>query len=105
MGKDKYVLRYLSLFETDLNGILDYIALNLRNPESANRLADKIEKAILKRLEYPLSFERYQSNRKRKHPYYRIYVDNFVVYYVVIENIMEVRRVLFKGRDAQKIIK
>ncbi len=105
MGKDKYVLRYLSLFETDLNGILDYIALNLRNLESANRLADKIEKAILKRLEYPLSFEWYQSNRKRKHPYYRIYVDNFVVYYVVIENIMEARRVLFKGRDAQKIIK
>lgn len=105
MEKNKFTLRYLPLFEIDLNGILDYIAFILRNPESADRLAVKIEEAILKRLECPLSFEQYQSNRIRKYPYYRIYVDNFVVYYVVIENIMEVRRILFKGRDTQEIIK
>lgn len=105
MEKNKFALRYLPLFEKDLNSILDYIALTLSSPESAIRLADKVDKAILKRLACPLSFEAYQSNRKRNYSYYRIYVDNFIVYYVVIDNVMEVRRILFKARDAQKLIK
>ena len=68
-------------------------------------LVEKVENAILERLNYPLAFEPFKSSRKRKNPYYRIYVENFVVYYVVIEDIMEVRRILYKGRDSSKIIK
>jgi len=41
----------------------------------------------------------------RKNSYYRIYIDNFVVFYVVIEDVMEVRRVMYKGRNAEKLIK
>ena len=77
----------------------------LHNPNSAMKLIDKIENAILERMNCPLSFESFQSNRKRKTPYYRIYVDNFTIYYVVIDDVMEVRRVLYKGRDMDKIIK
>ena len=41
---------------------------------------------------------------KRKHPYYRIYVKNFVVYYVVINEdlggkVVEVRRLLYKKQE------
>ena len=32
------------------------------------------------------SFEPYHSIRERKYPYYRIYVDNYVIYYVVISD-------------------
>jgi len=101
----KYSLRYIPSFEKDLNEIVDYIAFKLHNPVSAINLVKKIEAAIVERLNCPLSFEPFQSNRKRKNPYYRIYVDNFTVYYVVIDDVMEVRRVLYSGRDAGKIIK
>jgi hypothetical protein len=69
------------------------------------KLVDKVEKAILERLNYPLSFEPFNSIKKRVNPYYRIYVDNFTVYYVVIENVMEVRRILYSKRNATQIIK
>lgn len=105
MNEVKYILRYISRFEKDLNEIVDYFTVTLKNPKSALKLIDKIENAIQNRLNCPLSFEPFISNRTRKNIYYRIYVDNFVVYYVVIENVMEVRRVLYKGRDAFKIIK
>jgi toxin ParE1/3/4 len=105
MEENRLILKFLPRFELDLNEILDYITFKLHNPESALKLADKIENSILARLDCPLSFEPFQSNRRRKHPYYRIYVDNFVVYYVVIENVMEVRRILYEGRNAEKIIK
>ena len=105
MLNDKYSLRYIPRYEEDLNEIVDYIVLKLHNPESAMKLIDKIENAILERLNCPVSFALFQSNRKRKNPYYRIYVDNFTIYYVVINDVMEVRRVLYKGRDADNIIK
>lgn len=84
---------------------MDYIVDKLNNPHSAMKLIDKFERAILERLNCPLSFEPYNSSRKRMNAYYRIYVDNFTIYYVVIGNIMEVRRVLYNGRYAKNIIK
>lgn len=69
------------------------------------KLINKLEEAILERLYCPLAFEPYPSKRIRKYSYYRIYVDNFTIYYVVIDNVMEVRRVLYNGRDIDRIIK
>jgi len=103
MQDGKYSLRYIPRYEEDLNKIIDYIVFKLHNPHSAAMLVDKIENAILERLNCPLSFEPFQSNRKRKNPYYRIYVENFTIYYVVIDDVVEVRRVLYKGRDADII--
>jgi plasmid stabilization system protein ParE len=105
MGKSKYSLKYLPKYEEDLNEIVDYISFKLQNPISALRLIDKIEKAITDRLSFPLSFEPFQSAKKRKNQYYRIYVDNYTIYYVVIDNVMEVRRILYGKRDANQIIK
>lgn len=99
MGK-KYKLRFLPLFESDLEEIVDYISDNLKNPQAAYLLVDEIEKAIKQRLACPESFEPYPSAKERKYPYYRIYVKNFIIYYVVINDedeefhIMEVRRIL-----------
>ena len=105
MPDSKYQLRYLPKYEDDLNEIIDYIVLDLKNPVSANSLVDKIELAIFERLHFPLSFEPYQSVKKRKHPYYRIYVDNFTIFYVVIGDMMEVRRILYSRRDMTQQIK
>ncbi len=102
--ESKYTLRYLPKYVDDLNEIIDYIVLKLYSTESAINLVNKIENAILERSYCPLSFETFKSNRKRKYQYYRIYVDNFVVYYVVIDDIMEVRRILYKSRDVDQII-
>lgn len=101
---DKFSLRYIPKFADDLDRIVDYISLNLHSPESAMKLLKKIESAIEERTNCPLAFEPFQSNRKRKYLFYRIYVDNFTIYYVVIDNVMEIRRILYNRRDAEKII-
>lgn len=103
--ESKYSLRFIPRFEADLNEIIDYIVFKLHNPDSAIKLINKVEDAILKRLDCPLAFEPFQSNRKRKNLYYRIYVDNFVIFYVVIGKVMGVRRILYKGRNAGNLIK
>lgn len=72
-------------------------------------MIDAVEDAILKRLPICESFEPYHSKRERKYTYYRIYVKNYVVYYVVIDDegpdkIMEVRRLLFHRQDSENIV-
>ena len=94
-----YKLRYLSLFYSDLEQAVMYISNVLQNPQSAIKLINDTEKAIQERLKFPLSFEPYHSVHQRKYPYYRIQVGNYYVFYVVIDDIMEVRRFIYSRRN------
>ena len=40
--------------------------------------------------------------KKRDYPYYRIYVKKYVIYYVVIDNVMEVRRLMYGAGDVDR---
>ena len=104
MESKRYKLRVLPLFEEDLNGIVDYIAFALQNPIAAENLIDAVQEAIEERLPFAESFEPYHSAKERKYPYYRITVKNYTVFYVVIDDVMEVRRILYGGRDWEKMI-
>lgn len=108
MSDNKYELRYLSLFYTDLEETVSYITAELNNITAARNLVSSVEKAILERLPNAESFEPYQSKKSRQYPYYRIYVGNYTVYYVVIheegKSVMEVRRLLYNGRDRDRLI-
>ena len=109
MANAKYKLRYLPLFYKDLEEKIVYIAEELHNEKAANDLLDEVEAAILERQLVAESFEPYRSLRERRYPYYRIYVKNFVVYYVVIDDegvdkIMEVRRFLYNKQDVKRLL-
>ncbi|WP_434310143.1 type II toxin-antitoxin system RelE/ParE family toxin [Hominifimenecus sp. rT4P-3] len=104
MENKSYQLRYLPLFEQDLICTANYITNVLKNGDAAFRLVNDVEAAILERLKNPLAFEPYPSAKKRKYPYYRIYVRNYVVYYVVIDRVMEVRRLMYGARDTDKYL-
>lgn len=104
MENKTYILSILPMFEDDLNETIDYISKKLQNPNAALRLVNDIEAAILNRLNDPLAFEPYRSSKKRPHEYYRIYIRNFTVYYVVIDNVMEVRRLLYNARDIKSLL-
>ena len=104
MNEKHYKLRFISLFEDDLNSITDYLSEALQNQTAADALVDDVQQAIHKRLPYAESFEHYHSLKKREYPYYRIYVKNYTVYYVVIGDVMEVRRILHSRRAVSEEI-
>lgn len=109
MDNTGYTLRYLPLFFDDVNNVTSYITNDLSNPKAAHDLLDAIESAVLERLPVCESFEPYHSVKERKYPYYRIYVKNYVIYYVVIDDetdkkIMEVRRLLYNRQKWKNII-
>ena len=101
---NEYELRYLPLFYEDMYEKITYIREKLLNPEAADALIDAVEEAILERLPNCESFEPYHSVKEREYPYYRIYVKNFTVYYVVIHmddrKIMEVwKHMIWQSSD------
>ena len=109
MFSKKYRLSYLPLFYDDLDEKVTYIAEKLKNPKAANDLLDKVESAIMERLPMAESFEPYHSIRERRYSYYRIYVDNYIIYYVVIDDdpkdlVMEIRRFLYNGQNRDNMV-
>ena len=101
-------LRYIPLFYNDLENAADYIANTIGNVQAAVELLEKVEVAILNRLPIADAFEPYPSRKERKQDYYRIYVGNYVIYYVVLEedgeSVMEMRRFLYSGRNREVLI-
>lgn len=97
-------LRYLPLAKEDLINIVDYIQNTLLSPIAAENTVSRIEKAILKRLENPESFAIWPSSKERKHPYRGINVKNYTVWYVVIDDVMEVRRILYSGSNEKRLL-
>ena len=111
MVQKQYKLSYLPIFYDDLLDAVNYIMLKLKNEQAAEELLNLTEMAIKERLSAPESFEKFQSMKERKYPYYRIYVKNFIVFYVVIPDerdsniaVMEVRRFLYNRRDLGKVL-
>ena len=91
----EYKLRYTVMFQDDLNEILDYITYKLQNPIAANRFLDALEAAIQSCKVSPLSCAPYASKKERAVPYYVLNVKNYSAFYVVRDETIEFRRLLY----------
>lgn len=100
----RYELRYLSLFWEDLSEAAAYIAFELQNPIAAERLVDAVEASILDHAQNPTMAPTYRTTRARSLPYRWFPVGNYMVFYVVIDDTVEVRRFLYKGRNIESLI-
>ena len=103
MHERQYELRYLPLFQHDLNEIIAYISHQPQNPTAADALLDALEEAIENRRTCAEAFEPHPSKKNRSLTYYRIYVHNYTVYYTVIGNTMEIHRILYNKRNTQEL--
>lgn len=100
--------KYTQQYYDDLNSIVDYIADVKKNPIAALNLLDKIEEAVNKRTPVADSFEPITSAKDREHTYYKITVNNYFIFYIIIneedKDIVEYRRVIYNKRNWNRII-
>lgn len=66
---------------------------------AAARLLDNVEAEILAHLEHPTIAAVYKTTRERPLPYHWFEVGNYMVFYVVYDDVMEVRRFIYGARD------
>jgi len=101
----KNEILFFPLFYKDLDEIIDYFLFQLNNPSAAKNLLNLIYDEIEKRSYNPSSFEKYFSNKKRDKIYYKIYIKNYVIFYTINNNKMEIRRFLHNKRNFKKFLK
>ena len=78
---------------------VDYIAFTLESPSAADALLAEIDKTAQLLSEFPYSCELYRTNRPMKDEIRKVPVKNYVLYYAVFQDTVEVRRFLHSRRD------
>jgi toxin ParE1/3/4 len=99
-----FKLCYSPLFYEDLDKITDYLIYELKNELAVKTLVNNIELAIKKRLHNPVTAPPYRSIHDRPCAYRRILVCNYLIFYVVMDQAMVIRRILYGRRDLDKIL-
>ncbi|MCH4184964.1 MAG: type II toxin-antitoxin system RelE/ParE family toxin [Eggerthellaceae bacterium] len=97
-------LSYLPLFWDDLNDAVTYISEVLQAPRAAEKLIDEVESEVLAHRDAPGMAAVYKTTRERPLPYHWFEVGNYMVFYVIFDDVMEVRRFLYGARDLTKMI-
>ncbi len=98
-----YKIIYTEESEQDLLNIYRYIAINLSVPETAKKQTDRIMNAINCLDEMPLRHKLYQNEPWHSKGLRVLPVDNYLVFYIVIEGekTVAVVRIMYAGRNLE----
>lgn len=97
MSSKVYRIQYLSVANRDLIEIMDYIKAD--NPVAASELLDKIDVSVSRLVSMPHSGKIPDDARLKSMGYRILVIGNYLVFYVVIGNKVEIRRVLHGKRN------
>ena len=100
-----YKIRYLPIAQKDLQDIVLYILENLKSPKAAMDFIDTLDKSILRLKQYPYSCTLYQLKEPLESEYRFLPVKNYLVFYIVTENIIEIHRIIYVKMNLEKFIK
>ena len=88
----KYKIEYLPSSAKDLTEIVDYIKID--SPQSALNFLDKIDESISRLEQFPFIGVIPKDIRLQSLGYRILIIDNYLVFYVVFDDIVEIRRII-----------
>ncbi len=98
----RFELQYSPEFYKDLELIIDYILYELKNEIAAHNFIDSVQKNIFMRAENPLDYEEYKT--PGGNIYYRIYVNNYIIFYTVSNRMVQIRGIIYRKRNLDKLL-
>ena len=98
-------IKYLPSFYQELNAIVEYITYTLKAPRAALDLLDDLEKSINSLKDFPLAHRLYRPIKPIASQYRVFSVKNYLVFYIIHEEIIEIHRIIYKKRDLSQLIK
>ncbi len=90
---------YLPLAESDLMEALHYIAYTLEAPDAARDLLSAFDEAVKRIAEFPYACGLYRTDRPMRDEIRMAPVKNYLLYYAVFPDRVEIRRFLHSRRD------
>ncbi len=107
MASRKYDYVLTETAEADIDEALEYIAVDLSNPDAASSFADELEEKLDELCKAPKTGHPVGNEYLKRDDVRRILVGNFIVYYLIDEDNGHVvlLRVVYGKRDQNKILK
>lgn len=102
--ENNYVLDIAPLAAIDLEEAFRYISEELQNPDAAFALINEIDKALDKVCLFPESFPLIQNKYVKDKTVRKLPVKNYIVFYKVHENTVQVVRVIYGMRNYEDIL-
>jgi toxin ParE1/3/4 len=99
-----YKIRYLPIAQEDLQDIVLYFLYNLKSPQAAINFIEAFNKSVSRLKKYPYAYKLYQPQYPIESEYRFLTVKNYLVFYIVTENIVEIHRIIYAKMDLGKII-
>ena len=93
---NKCRIEYLPIAEKDLLDIFDYIHTD--NPIAAADFIDKIDHAVSKLESFPKMGKVPSDDKLSRQGYRMLIIDNYIVFYIVFDNTVEIRRIIHGSR-------
>ncbi|MCL6591521.1 MAG: type II toxin-antitoxin system RelE/ParE family toxin [Firmicutes bacterium] len=100
-----YKLEYLPLARKDLRDIVNYIVNTLKAPKAAMDFLDALEKSLFRVQQFPYACKVYHPVEPLESEYRTLPVKNYLVFYIVTEDAVEVRRIVYAKMNIEKLIK
>ena len=95
----KYNIEYSKEAKQDLIEIKQYIKYNLQEPETAQKLIDKIRNEINNLKNNPKIFSIIDDDLLKKLEIRKLIVDNYIIFYRIKNNNIEVVRIMYVRRN------
>jgi len=102
--KKTHSLRYLKRALLDMQEIINYIINEFSAPQSAANLLEKLENKIANLQYFPLAGKEFVTTDVFQDEYRVLIVENYLVFYVVYEDSVEIRRVINAKREYEKLL-
>ncbi len=90
----------------DLQQIAHYIAIELREPVSAQRLVDRIKDQVMSLAEMPTRHELVADGSLASQGIRRLVIDNYIVFYIIAEKerTVTIIRILYGRRNWEQLL-
>ena len=98
-------IKYLPSFYRELDAIVEYISVTLEAPRAALNFLDELDASIAELPVNPNAHRLYRPIKPIKTQYRILTVKNYLVFYVVLENNIEIHRIIYKKRNLSQLIK
>lgn len=93
---DRYEIEYLPVAQEDLTEIFDYIRTD--SPQAASEFVDRVDEAISQLAEFPFLGSIPRDDRLGRMGYRVLVIDRYLVFYVVMDRTVEIRRMIHGTR-------
>ena len=98
----EYEIKYIDAALKDLEGITDYITNTLHASQAALDFIDEPDKTVEHLKQFPYAYKLYSCDRPLLLEYRVLPIKNYLLFYVVMENTVEIHRVIYSKRDNRK---